>query len=123
MRLPGNPILGEGKPENQNLIIQFTRGEKLMVIDMNQDGFFEEALKLRNLLEEFRTSQTDSRPVTIVGFPEHVFTQSAGFVTAIYMGMQERYFGTFFQRVLASPLDVRAWQDVEGATYARVCTL
>ena len=49
----------------------------------------------------------EARPVTIVGFPEHIFTQSSGFVTAIYMAVQERYFGTFFQRVLASPLDVR----------------
>ena len=47
------------------------------------------------------------RPVTIVGFPEHIFTQSSGFVTAILMAVQERYFGTFFQRVLAAPLDVR----------------
>ena len=49
----------------------------------------------------------EARPVTIVGFPEHIFTQSSGFVTAIYMAVQERYFGTFFQRVLASHLDVR----------------
>merc|ERR1719160_1136765 len=78
---------------------------------MNQEGYFEEALKLRNLLEEFipgsRTGGHKPGPVTIVGFPEHIFTQSSGFVTAIYMAVQERYFGTFFQRVLAAPLDVR----------------
>ena len=45
--LPGMPILGEGKPENQNLGLTFTRGTKLMVVDMNQDGYFEEALKVR----------------------------------------------------------------------------
>jgi len=106
--LPGMPILGEGKPENQNLGLVFTRGAKLMVVDMNQDGYFEEALKVRNLLEEFDAMPPgEARPVTIVGFPEHIFTQSSGFVTAIYMAVQERYFGTFFQRVLASPLDVR----------------
>ena len=44
--LPGMPILGEGKPENQNLGLVFTRGAKLMVVDMNQDGYFEEALKV-----------------------------------------------------------------------------
>ena len=27
-----------------------------MILDMNQDGYFEEALKLRNLLEEFSSS-------------------------------------------------------------------
>ena len=34
--LPGMPILGEGKPENQSLGLTFTRGAKLMVVDMNQ---------------------------------------------------------------------------------------
>jgi callose synthase len=36
VQLPGNPILGEGKPENQNQAIIFTRGEYLQTIDMNQ---------------------------------------------------------------------------------------
>ena len=60
-----------------------------------QDGYFEEALKVRNLLEEFDAQPPgETRPVTIVGFPEHIFTQSSGFVTAIYMAVQERYSGT-----------------------------
>ena len=116
VRLPGDPIVGEGKPENQNVGMPFTRGAKLMILDMNQDGYFEEALKLRNLLQEFNGGgggggsgggTPDQPPVTIVGFPEHIFTQSSGFVTAIYMAMQERYFGTFYQRVLSEPLGVR----------------
>ena len=36
IKLPGQPILGEGKPENQNHAIIFTRGEGLQAIDMNQ---------------------------------------------------------------------------------------
>ena len=36
IKLPGNPKLGEGKPENQNHAIIFTRGEALQAIDMNQ---------------------------------------------------------------------------------------
>jgi callose synthase len=32
---------------------------------------------------------------------------SSGFATSIYAAMQERYFGTFFQRALSAPLDVR----------------
>ena len=106
--LPGMPIIGEGKPENQNLGLQFARGRRVMLVDMNQDGYFEEGLKLRNLLEEFAAPDPRGagRPVTIVGFPEHIFTQSSGFVTAILMAVQERYFGTFFQRVLSEPLGV-----------------
>jgi hypothetical protein len=36
IRLPGPVRLGEGKPENQNHAIIFTRGEGLQAIDMNQ---------------------------------------------------------------------------------------
>lgn len=36
IKLPGPAILGEGKPENQNHAIIFTRGEGLQAIDMNQ---------------------------------------------------------------------------------------
>jgi len=36
IELPGEVILGEGKPENQNHAIVFTRGEALQTIDMNQ---------------------------------------------------------------------------------------
>ena len=36
IRLPGDPKLGEGKPENQNHAIVFTRGNALQTIDMNQ---------------------------------------------------------------------------------------
>jgi len=36
VKLPGNPKLGEGKPENQNHAIIFTRGNAVQTIDMNQ---------------------------------------------------------------------------------------
>lgn len=37
IKLPGPPAkIGEGKPENQNHAIIFTRGEALQTIDMNQ---------------------------------------------------------------------------------------
>lgn len=37
IKLPGCPTeIGEGKPENQNHAIIFTRGEALQTIDMNQ---------------------------------------------------------------------------------------
>jgi len=104
--LPGNPILGEGKPENQNVALPFCHGERVQMVDMNQEGYWEEALKMRPLLQEFESS-AKAGPVTVIGFPEHIFTQSSGFVTAIFIGLQERYFGSFVQRVLDEPLDVR----------------
>jgi hypothetical protein len=36
VKLPGNPKLGEAKPENQNHAIIFTRGNAVQTIDMNQ---------------------------------------------------------------------------------------
>ena len=36
IKLPGMPIIGEGKPENQNHAIIFSRGENLQALDMNQ---------------------------------------------------------------------------------------
>ena len=36
IKLPGPVRLGEGKPENQNHAVIFTRGEGLQTIDMNQ---------------------------------------------------------------------------------------
>jgi callose synthase len=100
VKLPGNPVLGEGKPENQNHAIIFTRGRYLQAIDMNQDGYFEEALKMRNLLEEFHED------CAIVGFREHIFTGQVSSV-ANYMALQELSFVTLGQRVLNRPLRIR----------------
>ncbi|KAK7358028.1 hypothetical protein VNO80_17327 [Phaseolus coccineus] len=105
VKLPGNPKLGEGKPENQNHAVIFTRGNAVQTIDMNQDNYFEEALKMRNLLEEFH-SDHGLRPPTILGVREHVFTGSVSSL-ASFMSNQETSFVTMGQRVLANPLKVR----------------
>ncbi|CAN4089723.1 unnamed protein product [Withania somnifera] len=105
IKLPGNPKLGEGKPENQNHAIIFTRGNAVQTIDMNQDNYFEEALKVRNLLEEF-FQDYGIHPPTILGVREHVFTGSVSSL-ASFMSNQEASFVTMGQRVLANPLKVR----------------
>ncbi|XVF69743.1 hypothetical protein PTKIN_Ptkin11bG0106300 [Pterospermum kingtungense] len=105
IKLPGNPKLGEGKPENQNHAIVFTRGNAIQTIDMNQDNYFEEALKVRNLLEEFHHDH-GIRPPTILGVREHVFTGSVSSL-ASFMSNQESSFVTLGQRVLSNPLKVR----------------
>ncbi|XP_057970390.1 callose synthase 10 [Malania oleifera] len=106
IKLPGDPKLGEGKPENQNHAIVFTRGEAVQTIDMNQDNYLEEAMKMRNLLEEFRVKNHGIRPPTILGVREHVFTGSVSSL-AWFMSNQETSFVTLGQRVLAYPLKVR----------------
>ncbi|GAA0151873.1 hypothetical protein LIER_10496 [Lithospermum erythrorhizon] len=105
IKLPGPAILGEGKPENQNHAIIFTRGEGLQTIDMNQDNYLEEALKMRNLLQEFLKKYGVRNP-TILGLREHIFTGSVSSL-AWFMSNQERSFVTIGQRLLADPLKVR----------------
>ncbi|CAN1198084.1 Callose synthase 5 [Linum perenne] len=78
IKLPGPAKLGEGKPENQNHAIVFTRGEAMQAIDMNQDNYLEEAFKMRNLLEEFHEDH-GVRPPTILGVREHIFTGGVRF--------------------------------------------
>ncbi|KAG6393247.1 hypothetical protein SASPL_147483 [Salvia splendens] len=105
IKLPGNAILGEGKPENQNHAIIFTRGEGLQTIDMNQDNYMEEAFKMRNLLQEFLKTHGVRKP-TILGLREHIFTGSVSSL-AWFMSNQENSFVTIGQRLLADPLKVR----------------
>ncbi|XP_022894872.1 callose synthase 5-like isoform X1 [Olea europaea var. sylvestris] len=105
IKLPGLAKMGEGKPENQNHAIIFSRGEALQTIDMNQDNYLEEALKMRNLLEEFNEDHGVRSP-TILGVREHIFTGSVSSL-AWFMSNQETSFVTLGQRVLARPLKVR----------------
>ncbi|KAL7564229.1 hypothetical protein ACA910_012257 [Epithemia clementina (nom. ined.)] len=105
VRLPGNPVIGEGKPENQNHAMIFTRGEFVQTIDMNQEGYFEEALKMRNCLQEF-AKREGPLPTTILGLREHIFTGSVSSL-ANYMALQEISFVTLGQRVLTRPLHIR----------------
>ncbi|ERN06585.1 callose synthase 12 [Amborella trichopoda] len=105
VRLPGPVKIGEGKPENQNHALIFTRGDAVQTIDMNQDNYFEEALKMRNLLQEY-TKNYGIRKPTILGVREHVFTGSVSSL-AWFMSAQETSFVTLGQRVLANPLKVR----------------
>ena len=100
VKLPGNPIIGEGKPENQNHAIIFARGEHLQTLDMNQDNYLGEAFKMRNLLEGFRGN------VRIVGFREHIFSEAGGAVASFAAG-NEFVFGTMVQRFMTWPLCVR----------------
>ncbi|KAK8672717.1 hypothetical protein V6N13_111081 [Hibiscus sabdariffa] len=107
IKLPGPPTeIGEGKPENQNHAIIFTRGEALQTIDMNQDNYFEEAYKMRNVLEEFLKSRRKGREPSILGLREHIFTGSVSSL-AWFMSNQETSFVTIGQRILANPLRVR----------------
>jgi hypothetical protein len=95
IKLPGQPILGEGKAENQNHAIIFTRGDALQAIDMNQvrfelavvhcwtsvlidfavsqDFYLEESLKMRNFLQEFYVHNGIATP-SILGMREHIFS-------------------------------------------------
>jgi 1,3-beta-glucan synthase len=115
IELPGNPILGDGKSDNQNHAIIFYRGEYMQLIDANQDNYLEECLKIRNILgefEEFRVSaqspygsnlspEFKKPPVAIVGAREYIFSENIGILGDLAAG-KEQTFGTLLARSLAS---------------------
>lgn len=113
IRLPGNPILGDGKSDNQNHAIIFYRGEFLQLIDANQDNYLEECLKIRNVLGEFETLEPSAispysaafpkhkpSPVAIVGAREYIFSENVGVLGDVAAG-KEQTFGTLTQRIMA----------------------
>lgn len=114
VELPGNPILGDGKSDNQNHAMIFYRGEYLQLIDANQDNYLEECLKIRNILGEFEELSISSQspyaqwghkefsksPVAIVGTREYIFSENIGVLGDIAAG-KEQTFGTLTARALA----------------------
>ncbi|KAH8833637.1 glycosyltransferase family 48 protein [Flagelloscypha sp. PMI_526] len=114
VELPGNPILGDGKSDNQNHAIVFYRGEYLQLIDANQDNYLEECLKIRNVLGEFEEYNVSSQspyaawskkdlkksPVAIVGAREYIFSEHIGILGDVAAG-QEQTFGTLSARSMA----------------------
>jgi 1,3-beta-glucan synthase len=113
VQLSGNPILGDGKSDNQNHCIIFYRGEYIQLIDANQDNYLEECLKIRSVLAEFEEMTTDNvspytpgiesvkfNPVAILGAREYIFSENIGILGDIAAG-KEQTFGTMFARTLA----------------------
>ncbi|EAU84099.2 1,3-beta-glucan synthase [Coprinopsis cinerea okayama7 len=114
IELPGNPILGDGKSDNQNHAIIFYRGEYLQLIDANQDNYLEECLKIRNVLGEFEEYAVSSQspyaqwghkdfktaPVAIVGAREYIFSENIGILGDLAAG-KEQTFGTLAARSMA----------------------
>ncbi|RCI02733.1 1,3-beta-D-glucan synthase, partial [Rhizopus stolonifer] len=125
IRLPGNPILGDGKSDNQNHALIFYRGEYLQLVDANQDNYLEECLKIRSIFGEFEqekdqlqldqvyalhsTSPSENTnpsaskqrsPVAIVGAREYIFSENVGMLGDVAAG-KEQTFGTLTQRIMA----------------------
>ena len=116
IQLSGNPILGDGKSDNQNHALIFTRGEYLELIDANQDNYLEECLKIRSVLAEFEEMNVEhvnpyaptlnkepgkvTHPVAIVGAREYIFSENSGVLGDVAAG-KEQTFGTLFARTLA----------------------
>lgn len=116
VQLSGNPILGDGKSDNQNHALIFYRGEYIQLIDANQDNYLEECLKIRSVLAEFEELNVDmvnpyapdlryeeqntNHPVAIVGAREYIFSENSGVLGDVAAG-KEQTFGTLFARTLA----------------------
>lgn len=113
IQLSGNPVLGDGKSDNQNHSIIFYRGEYIQLIDANQDNYLEECLKIRSVLAEFEEMKADTvspytpgvkneieAPVAILGAREYIFSENIGILGDIAAG-KEQTFGTLFARTLS----------------------
>jgi 1,3-beta-glucan synthase len=113
VQLSGNPILGDGKSDNQNHALIFYRGEYIQLIDANQDNYLEECLKIRSVLAEFEEMEPPaqspytpgldtetSNPVAILGAREYIFSENIGIMGDVAAG-KEQTFGTLFARTLA----------------------
>jgi 1,3-beta-glucan synthase len=113
VQLSGNPILGDGKSDNQNHALIFYRGEYIQLIDANQDNYLEECLKIRSVLAEFEEMTTENvspytpglppvekSPVAILGAREYIFSENIGILGDVAAG-KEQTFGTLFARTLA----------------------
>ncbi|AQZ09544.1 GSC2 (YGR032W) and FKS1 (YLR342W) [Zygosaccharomyces parabailii] len=116
VQLSGNPILGDGKSDNQNHALIFYRGEYIQLIDANQDNYLEECLKIRSVLAEFEElnveqvnpyapelkyeEQSTNHPVAIVGAREYIFSENSGVLGDVAAG-KEQTFGTLFARTLS----------------------
>ncbi|KAG5951426.1 hypothetical protein E4U53_003131 [Claviceps sorghi] len=113
IQLSGNPVLGDGKSDNQNHSLIFYRGEYIQLIDANQDNYLEECLKIRSVLAEFEEMKTDNvspytpgvknevrTPVAILGAREYIFSENIGILGDVAAG-KEQTFGTLFARTLA----------------------
>ncbi|CAL1132375.1 unnamed protein product [Cladocopium goreaui] len=98
VELPGFPILGDGKGDNQNSGIIYTRGSIIQAIDSNQGAYFEQMLLLPCALGEFRS--TGGLAARIVGFAEHI-TSDIGSLGDFAAGA-ETAFGTVLQRSYAT---------------------
>ncbi|KAM0926655.1 hypothetical protein ACQ4PT_003651 [Festuca glaucescens] len=90
-----------GKPSTE----YYSKLVKADIHGKDKDNYFEEALKMRNLLEEFSQDHGKFKP-SILGVREHVFTGSVSSL-ASFMSSQETSFVTLGQRVLSNPLKVR----------------
>ncbi|KAI2634572.1 1,3-beta-glucan synthase component FKS1 [Xylaria nigripes] len=113
IQLSGNPVLGDGKSDNQNHCIIFYRGEYIQLVDANQDNYLEECLKIRSVLAEFEEMKTDNvspytpgvknevnAPVAILGAREYIFSENIGILGDVAAG-KEQTFGTLFARTLS----------------------
>eukprot|EP00026_Physarum_polycephalum_P000175 Phypoly_transcript_00175.p1 GENE.Phypoly_transcript_00175~~Phypoly_transcript_00175.p1 ORF type:complete len:1332 (+),score=195.82 Phypoly_transcript_00175:2237-6232(+) len=99
----------QGKSGNQTTLgLKAISGHIIQMMDANMDGSISEGFKIPYVTSTFysaNNSRTQLR-YRIIGFRESIFTGSAGAVGKC-MANSEFSFGTIFQRVLASSLNVR----------------
>ncbi len=103
----------QGKALNQRNALMFAWGEVIQTLDANQDGTFEDAIKVPALLQAFYHKDSHGVPnraaswrYRIIGFRETIFTTVLS-LPGQFMATADFSFVTIFARILANPLSVR----------------
>ncbi|EEB93105.1 hypothetical protein MPER_08286, partial [Moniliophthora perniciosa FA553] len=95
IELPGNPILGDGKSDNQNHAIIFYRGEF-----GHSCGIEEYSVSAKSPYAQWGHKEFTKAPVAIIGTREYIFSENVGVLGDIAAG-KEQVFGTMTARALA----------------------
>jgi hypothetical protein len=107
LRIGSEGNLSQGKSANQLGALRFAEGHFLQMMDANMGCYAGEAFKVPVVLQTFYKKPTGggnsehrlALRARIIGFREHLFTRSHGFVGTI-MADSEWTFGTLVQRLL-----------------------
>ena len=101
IELPGDILVGEGKPSNQNHAV-VTRWRGMQCIDMNQDGYYDRLSRCRDSSRGLQAHKAAAAFWAIASTSSSDISSPASF-----MATQEMAFVTASQRHLDKPLNTR----------------
>ncbi|KAG0695740.1 1,3-beta-glucan synthase component-domain-containing protein [Suillus ampliporus] len=118
IELPGNPILGDGKSDNQNHAIVFYRGESYNSLMPTRTTIWGSVLRFatswassrstsvstQSLYAQYGHKEFKKSPVAIVGAREYIFSENIGILGDLAAGKEQTF----------DTLSARAWARIGG---------